>query len=104
MAGAASTGQSSTGTGAEGVESLPGIGATSLQQVLLAIPLPTATGVSEQIYDATVASAIQQSLTQTLNGVAEVYAGHIQVNAPIPNNRYGVDATGTIPSYILAQP
>ncbi len=102
VAGAASTSQSSTGTDAQGVEALPGLGATSLQQVLLAIPLPTATGVSEQIYDATVASAIQQSLTQTLNGVAQVYAGHIRVNAPIPNNRYGANESGTVPAYILA--
>ncbi len=104
VAGAASTSQSSTGTAAQGVEALPGIGATSLQQLLLAVPVPTATGVSEQIYDATIASAIQQSLTQTLNGVAEVYAGHLLVSAPSPNNRYGVKASGTIPSYILAQP
>ena len=104
VAGATSSGQSSTSTGAQGVESLPGIGATSLQQLLLAITLPTTTGSDLSIYYATVASAIQQSLTQTLNGVAQIYAGHIRVNAPIPNNRYGVDETGTVPSYILAQP
>jgi len=100
----ASTSQSSTGTGAQGVEALPGVAATSLQQTLLAIPLPTATGVSKQIYDQTVADTILQSLTQTLNGVAEVYAGKISVSAPSPNNRYGVKESGTVPSYILAQP
>ncbi len=95
---------STSGSGAQGIESLPGIAATSLQQVLLAIPLPTATGVSEQIYDATVASVIQQSLTQTLNGMAGVFDGKILVSAPAPANRYGVKASGTIPSYILVQP
>jgi len=105
VAGANMTSQSSSGTqGAEGIEALAGVGATSLQQFLLAIPLPTATGSSLQIYNATVASAIQQSLTQTLNGVAEVYAGNILVSAPPRNNRYGVNESGTIPSYILAQP
>jgi len=104
VAGAASTSQSSSGTGAQGIESLPGIGATSLQQLLLAIPLPTTSGSDLTIYDQTVADAIQQSLTQTLNGVAEVYAGKILVSAPARNNRYGVNASGTIPSYILAQP
>jgi hypothetical protein len=104
VAGAASTSQSSSGTGAQGIEALPGIGATSLQQLLLAIPLPTTAGSDLTIYDQTVADAIQQSLTQTLNGVAEVYAGKILVSAPAKNNRYGVNASGTIPSYILAQP
>jgi len=104
VAGAASTSQSSSGTGAQGVEALPGIGATSLQQLLLAIPLPTTVGSDLTIYDQTVADAIQQSLIQTLNGVSEVYAGHIRVNAPIPNNRYGAKESGTVPSYILASP
>ena len=72
--------------------------------MLLAIPLPSTGGSDLLIYNATVAAAIQQSLTQTLNGVTEVYAGRVRVNAPIPNNRYGVSETGTVPSYILAQP
>jgi hypothetical protein len=104
VAGVSTTSQSSSGTGAQGIEALPGIGVTSLQQMLLAIPLPTTEGSDLQIYNATVTSAIQQSLTQILNGVAEVYAGHIRVSAPSPNNRYGVTETGTVPSYILAQP
>ncbi len=105
VAGSGSGSTSTSGTsGAQGISALPGVGATSLQQVLLAIPLPTASGVSEQIYNATVASAIQQSLTQTLNGVAEVYAGHLLVSAPSPNNRYGAKESGTVPSYILASP
>ena len=81
-----------------------GVAATSLQQSLLAIPLPITAGTDLLIYNLTVASVIAQSRTQTLSGVSQVYAGRILVSAPAPNNRYGVVASGTIPSYILAQP
>lgn len=105
VAGSGSSSTSTSGTSsAQGISAFPGQGATSLQQLLLSIPLPTSAGSDLQIYDAAVASAFQQSLTQTLNGVAEVYSGRLQVNATIPNNRYGVSETGTVPSYILAQP
>ncbi len=76
----------------------------SLQQSLLAIPLPTTEGSDLQIYNATVASVITQSLTQTLNGVSQIYAGRLLVSAPSPSNRYGAKESGTVPSYILAQP
>jgi hypothetical protein len=76
----------------------------SLQQSLLAIPLPTTEGSDLQIYNATVASVITQSLTQTLNGVSQIYAGRLLVSAPSPANRYGAKESGTVPSYILAQP
>jgi len=82
--------------------SVAGGGTTSLQQSLLAIPLPTTAGSDLQIYNATVASAIEQSLIQTLNGVSEVYAGQLRVSAPSPNNRYGADESGTVPAYITA--
>jgi hypothetical protein len=81
-----------------------GGGTTSLLQSLLAIPLPTTAGSPLQIYNATVASAISQSLTQTLNGVSEIYAHQLRVAAPFPNNRYGATETGTVPSYITASP
>jgi len=81
-----------------------GSGTTSLQQSLQAIPLPTTTAGSDLLYSATVASAIEQSRIQTLNGVSEVYAGQLRVSAPSPNNRYGVVAPATIPAYILASP
>ncbi len=77
-------------------------GTTSLQQSLLAIPLPTTAGSDLQIYNTAVASAIAQSRTQTLNGVSQVYAGRIRVSAPAPNNRYGAAESGTVPAYITA--
>ena len=79
-----------------------GSSTTSLQQSLLAIPLPTTAG--NHLYKDTVALAIKQSNIQTLNGVSEIYAHQLRVSVPAPNNRYGVVASGTIPSYILAQP
>jgi hypothetical protein len=91
-------------TSTQGISALPGVGATSLQQLLLAIPLPTTAGSDLQIYNATIASAVEQSLVQTLNGVSEIFAGRIRVSAPKPNNRYGANVSGTVPSYILAQP
>ena len=81
-----------------------GGGTTSLQQSLLAIPLPTTAGSDLQIYNATVASAIKQSRIQTLNGVSQIYAGQLRVSTPSPNNRYGANESGTVPAYILAQP
>ena len=81
-----------------------GSGTTSLLQSLLAIPLPTTAGSDLDIYNEAVASAIEQSRIQTLNGVSEIYASQLRVAAPSPNNRYGVVASTTIPSYILASP
>jgi len=75
---------------------------TSLQQSLLAIPLPTTTGSDLTIYVNTVDAAIAQSQTQTLNGVSEVYAHQLRVSAPVPSNRYGANESGTVPGYILA--
>ena len=83
---------------------MAGVGTTSLQQSLLAIPLPTTAGSDLQIYNETVASAIEQSRIQTLNGVSEIYAGQLRVATPSPNNRYGASASGTVPAYILASP
>ena len=45
VAGSGSSSTSTTGTSsAQGISAFPGVGATSLQQLLLAIPLPTTTG------------------------------------------------------------
>ncbi len=81
-----------------------GGGSTSLQQSLLAIPLPTTSGSDLTIYKQTVLAAIAQSQTQTLNGVSEIYAGQLRVAIKSPNNRYGASVSGTVPAYILAQP
>jgi len=81
-----------------------GGGTTSLLQSLLAIPLPTTAGSDLQIYNETVASAIEQSRIQTLNGVSEIYAHQLRVAITSPNNRYGASVSGTVPAYILASP
>src|SRR5271166_1153827 len=81
-----------------------GGGTTSLLQSLLAIPLPTTAGPDLQIYNETVASAIEQSRIQTLNGVSEIYAHQLRVAITSPNNRYGASVSGTVPAYILASP
>ncbi len=85
-------------------DAIVGSNPTSLEQSLLAIPLPSTAGSDLQIYNSVGCIAIQQSLTQTLNGVAEVYAGTLRVAAAIPNNRYGAPASGTVPSYLTASP
>lgn len=84
-------------------DSVAGSNSTSLQQSLLAIPLPTTGGSDLQIYNAAVQAAVAQSRTQTLNGVSQVYAGRLLIPIPAPNNRYGIDAntSATIPNYIL---
>ena len=44
-----------------------------------------------------------QSRIRTLNGVSQIYAGRLQIPAPVPNNRFGINAnaSGSIPAYIL---
>ena len=85
--------------------SVAGSNSTSLQQSLLAIPLPTTAGSDLKIYDAAVQAAIAQSRTVTLNGVSQVYAGRLLVSAPAPNNRYGVNLNtiANVPAYILGK-
>lgn len=73
----------------------------SLQQSLLAIPLPTTAGSDLQIYNAAMQAAVAQSRTLTLNGVSQIYAGRLLISTPAPNNRFGVIAPKTIPDYIL---
>ena len=86
--------------------SVAGSDLTSLQQSLLAIPLPTTGGSDLKIYNAAVVAAVAQSRIRTLNGVSRIYAGRLQIPAPAPNNRFGINAnaSGSIPAYILGTP
>ena len=61
----------------------------SLQQLLLAIPLPTTTGSDLQIYEASVMSAFAQSKQQLLTGIQQVYNRSLLVGAQPPANRLG---------------
>ena len=70
-------------------QSIAGSSATSLQQTLLAITLPTTPGSDLQIYQAAVDSAIAQSRQYVLNGITEIYNRTLLVNAPAPANRLG---------------
>jgi hypothetical protein len=78
--------------------SIAGNGTTfpSLEQSLLAIPLPSTPGSDLEIYKATVNSAIEQSRLQVLSGVQQVFAGTLLISANAPANRLGeVFNTGT---------
>ena len=82
--------QSIVGTAAATLEqSVAGGSSTSLQQLLLAIPLPTTTGSDLQIYKAAVASAIAESRQQLRDGIALVFNRTLLVNAQPPANRLG---------------
>jgi hypothetical protein len=72
-------------------QQVAGGSATSLQGSLLAITLPTTAGSDLKIYDAAVAAAVAQSRQRTLNGVNQVYAGKLQIPAPAPANRLGIN-------------
>jgi hypothetical protein len=64
-------------------ELVDGDAATSLAQVLVAIPLPTTPESDLNIYDAAVASAVNASRINVLDSVAQVYAGTLPV---VPSN------------------
>jgi uncharacterized membrane protein YgcG len=68
---------------------IAGSTATSLQQALLAIPLPTTPGSDLQIYQAAANVAIAQSRQNVLNSVAQIFNRNLLVNAPSPANRLG---------------
>jgi hypothetical protein len=70
-------------------QNIAGSLATSLQQTLLAIPLPTTPGSDLQIYQAAVDSAIAQSRQYVLNGITEIFNRTLLVNAQAPANRLG---------------
>ncbi|QEH35675.1 hypothetical protein OJF2_42300 [Aquisphaera giovannonii] len=90
-----------TGFTTNGLTQPTGNYAASLQGSLLSIALPTTAGADLTIYKAAVASAVQQSYQQMLNGVKQVYAGRLKINIPASNNRFGADASGSVPSDYL---
>jgi hypothetical protein len=70
-------------------QSIAGAMSTSLQQLLLAIPLPTTSGSDLVIYMATADSAITLSEQQVLDNVQQIYSRNLLVNAIPPANRLG---------------
>jgi hypothetical protein len=62
---------------------------TSLQQLLLAITLPTTPGSDLQIYQAAVTSAIAESQQRVLDGVGQIFNRTLLINAVAPANRLG---------------
>jgi uncharacterized membrane protein YgcG len=71
-----------------------GTAPTSLQQLLLNIPLPTTSGSDLVIYDAAVNSAVEQSRRATLDGVRQIFAGTKRIPSPTIGNRLGIPANG----------
>jgi uncharacterized membrane protein YgcG len=63
----------------------------SLQQLLLAIPLPTTPGSDLQIYEAAVTSAIAESHQQLDDAVGQIFNRSLLVSAQPPANRLGED-------------
>ena len=61
----------------------------SLEQSLLAIPLPATPGSDLDIYQATVDSVIAQSRQQVLGGVEQIFARKLLISATAPANRLG---------------
>jgi hypothetical protein len=72
-------------------QNIAGSQADSLQQLLLAMTLPTTTGSDLQIYQAAVDSAIAESNRQILDGVQQIFNRTLLVNAQAPANRLGED-------------
>jgi hypothetical protein len=70
-------------------QNIAGSVSTSLEQVLLATPLPTTPGSDLVIYQAVVASAIAQSRQFVLDGVTQIFNRNLLVNALSPANRLG---------------
>ncbi|MFI5454624.1 MAG: hypothetical protein ACHRXM_04160 [Isosphaerales bacterium] len=68
---------------------------SSLQQLLLAIPLPTTPGGDLNIYKAAVNSAVAESHLQVISGIQQIYAGTLLISATQPANRLGVSFTAT---------
>ncbi|MDR3622757.1 MAG: hypothetical protein P4L85_25615 [Paludisphaera borealis] len=72
--------------------SISGGGATNLVGALTAIPLPATAGADLQIYDASVASAVEQSRLQVQNGVSQIFSGKLKISIQAPSNRLGIAA------------
>jgi hypothetical protein len=60
-------------------QQVAGSGTRSLEQLLATITLPTTPGADLQIYDATVATAVNASRLQTLNAVKQIFTGAWQI-------------------------
>lgn len=77
-------------------ESIAGSGkmVTSLEQSLLAIPLPATPGSDLSIYQATVNTVVAQSRQQVLSGIEQIYAGNLLISATAPANRLGQSFAG----------
>jgi hypothetical protein len=70
-------------------QNIAGSVSTSLQQLLLATPLPTTPGSDLVIYQAAAASAIAQSHQFVLSGITQIFNRNLLVNALSPANRLG---------------
>jgi hypothetical protein len=70
-------------------QSIASTNAESLQTLLLAITLPTTPGSDLDIYNAAVASALQYSRLQLINGISQVYSRNLLISATAPANRLG---------------
>ncbi len=70
-------------------ESIASSEATSLQESLLAIPLPTTPGEDLNIYMAAVNSAVALSQQQVNGGIQQIYSRKLLIAATPPNNRLG---------------
>jgi hypothetical protein len=76
---------------------IAGPASTSLQQLLLAIPLPTTPGPElVEIYDAAVNDAINASRLQVLTGVQQIWAGNIKIPGQPPSTT--TTTSGTSPT------
>ena len=70
-------------------QQVAGSGTTSLQQLLLAITLPTTPGSDLDIYQAAVDSGVAASHQQLLDGIQQIFAGVFLIPATPPANRLG---------------
>jgi hypothetical protein len=70
-------------------QNIAGSVSTSLQQLLLATPLPTTPGSDLVIYQAAADSAIAQSRQFVLSSITQIFNRNLLVNALAPANRLG---------------
>ena len=70
-------------------QNIAGSMATSLQQLLLTVPLPTTPGSDLQIYQAAAIVRIEPVTPHGLDGVRQIFNRTLLVNAPPPANRLG---------------
>jgi hypothetical protein len=70
-------------------QNIAGSVSTSLQQLLLATPLPTTPGSDLVIYQAAADSAIAQSRQFILSSITQIFNRNLYVNALAPANRLG---------------